>query len=101
VLAMRDSYNLRRRLLVGGLNGIGMPTFEPRGAFYAFPDVRVSGMTSDQFAWTLLEEERVAAVPGPAFGLGGEGYVRMCYATAKDKIEEALERMNRFVRRHG
>jgi aminotransferase len=101
VLAMRDSYNLRRRLLVGGLNDIGMPAFEPRGAFYAFPDVRVSGMTSDQFAWTLLEEERVAAVPGPAFGLGGEGYVRMCYATAKDKIEEALERMHRFVRRHG
>jgi aminotransferase len=101
VLAMRDSYNVRRRLLVDGLNSIGMPTFEPRGAFYAFPDVRVSGMSSDQFAWTLLEEEQVAAVPGPAFGLGGEGYVRMCYATAKDKIEEALERMHRFVRRHG
>jgi aminotransferase len=101
VLAMRDSYNVRRRLLVDGLNSIGMPTFEPRGAFYAFPDVRVSGMTSDQFTWTLLEEEKVAAVPGPAFGLGGEGYVRMCYATAKDKIEEALERMHRFVRRHG
>jgi aminotransferase len=101
VLAMRDSYNVRRRLLVDGLNSIGMPAFEPRGAFYAFPDVRISGMTSDQFAWTLLEEERVAAVPGPAFGLGGEGYVRMCYATAKDKIEEALERMHRFVQRHG
>src|SRR5512139_1539180 len=100
VLAMRDSYNVRRRLLVDGLNSIGMPAFEPRGAFYAFPDVRVSGMTSDQFAWTLLEEEQVAAVPGPAFGLGGEGYVRMCYATAKDKIEEALERMHHFVQRH-
>jgi aminotransferase len=101
VLAMRDSYNVRRRLLVDGLNSIGMPTFEPRGAFYAFPDIRVSGMTSDRFAFTLLDEERVAAVPGPAFGLGGEGYVRMCYATAKDKIEEALERMHHFVRRHG
>jgi len=101
VLAMRDSYNARRRLLVDGLNSIGMPAFEPRGAFYAFPDIRVSGMTSEQFAWTLIEEERVAAVPGPAFGLGGEGYVRMCYATAKDKIEEALERMQHFVRRHG
>ena len=101
VLAMRDSYNLRRTLLVNGLNSIGMPTFEPLGAFYAFPDIRVSGMTSDEFAWTLLEEEKVAAVPGPAFGLGGEGYVRMCYATAKDQIEEALERMARFVRRHG
>jgi aminotransferase len=101
VLAMRDSYNVRRKLLVDGLNSIGMPTFEPRGAFYAFPDIRVSGMTSEQFAFSLLDEERVAAVPGPAFGLGGEGYVRMCYATAKDKIEEALERMQRFVRRHG
>jgi aminotransferase len=101
VLAMRDSYNMRRKLLVVGLNTIGMPTFEPRGAFYTFPDIRVSGLTSDQFAWTLLEEERVAAIPGPAFGLGGEGYVRMCYATAKDKIEEALERMRRFVGRHG
>jgi aminotransferase len=101
VQAMRASYDVRRRLLVDGLNSIGMPTFEPRGAFYAFPDIRVSGMDSDTFAWTLLEEEKVAAVPGPAFGLGGEGYVRMCYATAQDKIEEALERMHRFVRRHG
>ncbi len=101
VLEMLQSYDVRRKLLVRGLNQIGMPTFEPRGAFYAFPDIRVSGMTSDQFAWTLLEEEKVAAVPGPAFGLGGEGYVRMCYATAQDKIEEALERMARFVRRHG
>jgi len=101
VLAMRDSYNVRRRLLVTGLNSIGLPVFEPRGAFYAFPDIRISGMTSDQFAMTLLEEEQVACIPGNAFGLGGEGYVRMCYATAKDKIEEALERMNRFVRRHG
>ncbi len=101
VHAMRESYNVRRRLLVDGLRSIGLPAFEPRGAFYAFPDIRVSGMTSDKFAWTLLEEEQVACIPGPAFGLGGEGYVRMCYATAKDKIEEALERMNRFVRRHG
>ena len=101
VLRMLESYNVRRNLLVQGLNQIGMPTFEPRGAFYAFPDIRVSGMMSDQFAWTLLEEEKVAAVPGPAFGQGGEGYVRMCYATAQDKIEEALERMARFVRRHG
>ena len=101
VLAMRDSYNVRRKLLVEGLNSIGMPVFEPRGAFYAFPDIRASGLTSDQFAWTLLEEEQVACVPGPAFGLGGEGYVRMCYATAKEKIEEALTRMQRFVQRHG
>ncbi len=101
VLAMRESYDVRRKLLVGGLNSIGMPTFEPCGAFYAFPDIRVSGMDSDTFAWTLLDEEKIAAVPGPAFGLGGEGYVRMCYATAKDQLEEALERMHRFMRRHG
>jgi aminotransferase len=101
VLAMRDSYNVRRRLLLDGLNSIGMPAFEPRGAFYVFPDIRVSGMSSEEFAMTLIEEERVAAVPGPAFGLGGEGYVRMCYATARDKIEEALERMHHFVIRHG
>ncbi len=98
---MQESYDKRRRLLVNGLNSIGMPAFEPRGAFYAFPDIRASGMTSDSFAWTLLEEEKVAVVPGPAFGLGGEGYVRMCYATAYDKLEVALERMGRFVRRHG
>ncbi len=101
VLTMRESYNERRKLLIEGLRSIGLAAFEPRGAFYAFPDIRITGMSSDQFAWTLLEEEQVACVPGPAFGLGGEGYVRMCYATAKDKIEEALERMRRFVRRHG
>ncbi len=101
VNAMRESYNVRRKLLLAGLQSIGMPAFEPRGAFYVFPDIRVSGMTSEEFAMTLIEEERVAAVPGPAFGLGGEGYVRMCYATAQEKIEEALERMGRFVRRHG
>ncbi len=101
VLAMIESYDVRRKLLLEGLNSIGLRAFEPRGAFYAFPDIRISGMTSDQFAWTLLEEERVAVVPGPAFGQGGEGYVRICYATAKDQIEEALERMRRFVRRHG
>ncbi len=101
VHAMRESYDERRKLLLAGLRAIGLPAFEPRGAFYAFPDIRISGMSSDKFAWTLLEEEQVACIPGPAFGLGGEGYVRMCYATAKNKIEEALERMGRFVRRHG
>ena len=98
---MVESYDVRRKLLVKGLNSIGLRTFEPRGAFYAFPDIRVSGMTSDEFATRLLDEEHVACIPGPAFGAGGEGYVRMCYATAQPKIEEALERMQRFVRRHG
>ncbi len=101
VQTIRESYDKRRRLLVDGLNGIGMPAFEPRGAFYAFPDIRASGLTSEEFAWTLLEEEKVAVVPGPAFGLGGEGYVRMCYATAYEKLEQALERMAHFIRRHG
>lgn len=101
VQQMRESYDKRRRFLVNGLNSIGMPTFEPLGAFYAFPDIRASGMDSDKFAWTLLGEEKVAVVPGPAFGLGGEGYVRMCYATAYDKLEQALDRLHRFVRRHG
>ena len=101
VQAMVASYDSRRRLLLEGLHSIGLRAFEPRGAFYAFPDIRVSGLTSDQFAWTLLEEEHVAVVPGPAFGLGGEGYVRICYATAREQIEAALERMRRFVRRHG
>ena len=101
VLAMVESYDVRRKLLVKGLNSIGLRTFEPRGAFYAFPDIRISGMTSDEFAATLLDEEHVACIPGPAFGAGGEGYVRMCYATAQGQIEEALERMQRFVRRHG
>ena len=98
---MRQSYDARRRLIVDGFNSIGMPCFEPRGAFYAFPSVAASGMDSETFAWTLLEEEQVAVVPGPAFGQAGEGYVRACYATAREQIEEALERMARFVRRHG
>jgi aminotransferase len=101
VEAMRSEYNRRRELIVGGLNQLGLPTFEPRGAFYAFPQVSVSGMDDDAFAEKLLEEERVAVVPGSAFGAGGEGFVRCSYATAYEKIEEALERMARFVQRHG
>jgi len=98
---MRQEYDRRRRLIVSGLNQIGLKTFEPQGAFYAFPSIGVSGMTDEQFAETLLQEEQVAVVPGNAFGAGGEGYVRCSYATAYEKIEQALERMNRFLRRHG
>jgi len=101
VEAMRAEYDRRRRLIVTGLNSIGLKTFEPQGAFYAFPSVAVSGMNDEQFAEALLQEEQVAVVPGNAFGAGGEGFVRCCYATAYEKIEQALERMNRFVRRHG
>jgi len=101
VQAMIASYDQRRRLMVDGLNSIGLTTFEPQGAFYAFPNVQISGMDEDTFAWTLLEEEKVAVVPGTAFGAAGQSHVRACYATAYSQIEEALARMQRFVRRHG
>jgi aminotransferase len=101
VQAMREEYDRRRRLIVGGLNELGLRTFEPHGAFYAFPSIASSGMDEETFAQKLLEEERVAVVPGSAFGAGGEGYVRCSYATAYEKIEEALRRIERFMRRHG
>jgi aminotransferase len=83
------------------LNEIGLSCFEPQGAFYAFPAVEVTGMDDETFAETLLQEERVAVVPGGAFGQSGRGFVRCSYATAYEQIEEALERMYRFTRRHG
>ena len=98
---MVAEYDRRRRLIVNGLNNIGMPCFEPQGAFYAFPSVAQSGMTDTEFAERLLMEEKVAVIPGSAFGVGGAGYVRCSYATAYEKIEIALERMARFIRRHG
>ncbi len=96
---MRDEYDRRRRLIVAGLNEIGLPTFEPRGAFYAFPDIKPTGLDDETFAQKLLQEEKVAVVPGSAFGAGGEGFVRCSYATAYEKIEEALVRIGRFVER--
>ncbi len=101
VATMRQSYDERRRLIVDGLNSIGLPTFTPRGAFYAFPSIRASGLDDNTFAETLLQEEHVAVIPGSAFGAAGAGYVRCCYAQRKDKIEVALDRMAAFVRRHG
>jgi aminotransferase len=98
---MRGEYDRRRQLIVGGLNDLGLATFEPRGAFYAFPNISASGMDDETFAQRLLDEERVAVVPGSSFGVGGEGFVRCSYATAYEKIEEALHRMERFMRRHG
>lgn len=98
---MVAEYNRRRELIVNGLNHLGLPTFEPRGAFYAFPKIAVTGMDDEAFAQKLLEEERVAVVPGSAFGSGGEGFVRCSYATAYEKIEEALHRMERFMHRYG
>ena len=96
---MRESYDERRRTIVDGLNAAGLPTFEPEGAFYAFPDVTSTGLSSEEFAHKLLEEEQVACVPGDAFGPSGEGYVRCSYATGLADIEEALTRIDRFVSR--
>lgn len=95
---MRVEYDRRRRLIVEGLNYIGLPTFEPKGAFYAFPKVSVTGLSDEEFAERLLQEKHVAVVPGSAFGPGGEGFVRCSYATAFDQIEEALDRIDQFVK---
>src|SRR5574341_879179 len=101
VQEMLAEYDRRRRLLVAGLTRLGLRTFEPRGAFYAFPNIQASGMDDETFAEKLLREEHVAVVPGNAFGPGGEGFVRMCYATEYSKIEEALHRMEKFMKRYG
>ncbi|MFH1638754.1 MAG: aminotransferase class I/II-fold pyridoxal phosphate-dependent enzyme [Chloroflexota bacterium] len=97
---MMQDYNRRRLIMVKGLREIGLPCFEPKGAFYAFPSIKGTGMTSEEFAEKLLTEEKVAVVPGSAFGECGEGYIRCCYATATVDIEEALRRMRRFLTRH-
>jgi len=98
---MVAEYDRRRRLVVDGLNAIGLRTFEPRGAFYAFPEVTsATGLSSEDFAQGLLQEERVAVVPGSAFGASGEGHVRACYATSYEQLEEALARIGRYVDRN-
>ena len=99
VARMLGHYDRRRRLIVDGFNEIGLTTFAPRGAFYAFPQVSSTGLTSDQFAEQLIREESVAVVPGTAFGAAGEGHVRCCYATSEAEIKEALVRIGRFVAR--
>ena len=98
---MRAEYDRRRRLMVDGFNELGLRCFEPRGAFYAFPNVSASGLDDQAFAEALLSEERVAVIPGSAFGASGAGFVRACYATAYEQIEQALERIHRFMQRHG
>lgn len=99
VQAMVRSYDQRRQVTVSGLRAIGLPTFTPRGAFYAFPDIRSTGLNSEQFCEKLLLEEHVAVIPGSAFGRSGEGFVRVCYAASMANIEEALTRIERFVKR--
>ena len=97
---MHDDYARRRRMFVDGLNRIGLPTCEPRGAFYAFPNISATGMTDEEFAEKLLFEEQVAVVPGSSFGACGVGFVRCAYCTAYDKLEEALVRIERFLKNH-
>ncbi|MBN2257673.1 MAG: aminotransferase class I/II-fold pyridoxal phosphate-dependent enzyme [Anaerolineaceae bacterium] len=98
---MLSEYDRRRKLIVSGFNNLGLDTFEPRGAFYAFPSIRATGMNDNEFAEKLLSEEHVAVVPGSAFGPGGEGFVRCCYATSYEQIEEALQRIEKFMQRYG
>ena len=94
---MRDEYDGRRRFLVEGLNRIGLKCYEPKGAFYVFPDITSSGLKSDEFCERFLMEEKVAVISGTAFGPGGEGFVRCCYATSMKDIAEALTRMDNFL----
>lgn len=100
VVEMVRDYDRRRKLIVKGFNDIGLSCFEPKGAFYAFPNITCTGMNSEQFSEALLQEEKVAVVPGSAFGECGEGFVRCCYATSTADIEEALKRMGRFVKKY-
>jgi aminotransferase len=101
VQAMVQEYDKRRQVIVRGLNDLGLSCFEPRGAFYAFPSIARTGLSSDEFSERLLFEERVAVVPGSAFGECGEGFVRCSYATSLPDIEEALGRTERFVHQYG
>ena len=94
---MREEYDSRRRYLVENLNRIGLTCFEPRGAFYVFPCIRSTGLTSEEFCERFLMEQRVAVIPGSAFGPGGEGFVRACYASSMQDLEEAVSRLETFL----
>lgn len=94
---MVESYNQRRRLVVKGFRDIGLPCHEPEGAFYAFPSIAATGLSSEEFAQRLLHEAKVAAVPGQVFGLGGEGFIRCSYATSVNQLIEALDRIGQFM----
>ena len=100
IARMRESYDMRRRFLLKQFEIMGLPCFEPEGAFYTFPCVASLGMTSDEFATTLLKEEELAVVPGNAFGDCGEGFIRISYAYSIDELREAMERLMRFVQKH-
>ncbi|HEY9122222.1 MAG TPA: aminotransferase class I/II-fold pyridoxal phosphate-dependent enzyme, partial [Brevefilum sp.] len=96
---MLKEYNRRRVMIHQGLNDLGLPTFEPHGAFYAFPSIHNTGLTDETFAEKLLLEEKVAVVPGSAFGAAGTGFLRLSYATNYELIEQALERIGHFLKR--
>ena len=98
IATMREQYRLRRNFIVKSFNEIGLPCHMPNGAFYAFPSIRETGLTSREFAVQLLEQQRVAVVPGDAFGPGGEGHVRASYCGAMTDLEKAENRMALFVR---
>ncbi|MBR1820482.1 MAG: aminotransferase class I/II-fold pyridoxal phosphate-dependent enzyme [Clostridia bacterium] len=98
ILAMRKDYDYRRRFLLDKLRGAGLECFEPKGAFYMFPCIKSTGLTSAQFCEQFLLREHVAAIPGTAFGAGGEGFVRMCYASSLANLGEAMERLERFLK---
>lgn len=99
IQTMRKDYDYRRRFLLEKLRGAGLECFEPRGAFYMFPSIQSTGMTSAEFCARFLTEEHVAAIPGDAFGAGGEGFVRMCYASSLANLSEAMDRLERFLKR--
>ena len=99
ILAMREEYDMRRRLMVSGFNRIGLTCREPKGAFYAFPCIRSTGLTSDEFCERLLYSEKVAVVPGTAFGKSGEGFFRASYCYSTEHIQEALARIERFLKK--
>ena len=96
---MKDEYDGRRRFIVDGFRKLGLDCFEPRGAFYTFPCIKSTGLTSEEFCDRFLAEEKVAVIPGSAFGPGGEGYVRACYAASMKNLDEALRRLERFLNR--
>ena len=98
VKKMLEQYDMRRKIIVKGFNDLGLTCREPKGAFYAFPCIESTGMTSEEFCEKLLASKRVAVVPGTAFGLGGEGFVRASYCYSTDHIKEALERIGKFLK---
>ena len=97
---MRIAYDQRRKFLMKAFKDMGLRCFEPFGAFYVFPCIKVFGMTSDEFATRLLDEEKIAVVPVTAFGSSGEGFLRISYAYSIENLKEALERIERFIDKH-